>query len=518
MEKSPQESGLQTYGKAERNLFLIGLTGQNILFNVFNGLFSYFAQFVLAVPAMMVSTIVAAGRVWDAANDPIMGTIIDRTRSKWGKCRPYLLFIPVPLFVIISMSFFSVDVYHAGGVMSEHNLLILIWLSVFCFLYSIAYTVGDIPLWGSPSLMTESDKDRNKLYSLARVFGGVGGGITMLTITPCAQFVSGMLTKSVFNGDDVLGERWGFFAVAVVFTLIGCALFQLTAIKMRERVQPSAEKHSLLGNVKMMWNNKPFRQVLLSGILSSPKNIVLTVAFPLVNYYFAGKNPALSMMYLAILGGGLMIGTFVGQGFVPRLNQRYEKKTLYNYTNLLSVPFYLIALLLYLIVPNHDLTGMGYTILLSVLFFFSGGLNGVNLVMQTLMIGDAVDYEEYHNGIRPDGVFFSGQTFLAKLAGGIATIISGIGYAAVGFSDAKVQQVNDLLAKGLSPQAHMPEYGSYMTALFFLISIPPAIGCLLALIPTWNYVLNDKEHKRILDVLNTKRHAREAGGNTETIT
>ena len=501
---------LKTYGKTEMRLYLAGLAGQNMVYNVFNALFAHFVQFVLMVPAMTVSVIMTAGRVWDAFNDPIMGTIVDRTRSKWGKCRPYLLFSPLPIFVVVTLCFLSFGSYDAANPWSGRNILIVGWIALFCLLYSVVYTVGDIPLWGSPSLMTESEKDRNRLYSMMRVIAGIAGGMTMLGALPVAQAVSDYLRDNVFGGDLVRGERTGFFLVAGGLTLVGCALFQLTGIKMKERIAPSEKHNTIRENFRMMWNNKPFRQVLLSGILGSAKNTVMIVALPLVNYYFAGKDPAKALLYIVLLGGGLMIGMMVGQAFTPRWAEKREKKTLYNFSNYASVPVLLAVFALYWTAPGHDLTGMGYVAALSALLAFVGVTLGINAVMQTLMIGDAVDLEEHSTGIRPDGVFFSGQTFLAKMTTGIATIISGVGYSVVGFSDAKIGELNRLIAEGITGPALrgvMPEYDGFMTALFFLMTIPPAIGGLLAVIPTWKYAMSNQEHKRVLTELNERRHA-----------
>jgi len=500
---------LKTYGKTEMRLYLTGLAGQNIIYNVFNALFAHFAQFVLLVPAITVSVILAIGRVWDAFNDPIMGTIVDRTRSKWGKCRPYLLFSPVPIFLVVSLSFLSFGSYEANNPWGGRNVLIVGWILLFCLLYSMAYTVGDIPLWGAPSLMTESEKDRSRLYSMMRLVASIAGGVTMLGALPIAQMVSDYLRDNVFGGDLIRGERTGFFMVAAGLTLVGCAMFQVTGIKMKERIAPSEKHNSVMENFRMMWNNRPFRQVLLSGILGSAKNTVMIVALPIVNYYFAGKDPAKALMYIVLLGGGLMIGMMVGQGLTPRWTEKFEKKTLYNFSNYASVPALLAAFALYQTAPNHDVTGMGYVAVLSVLLAFVGVTNGINTVMQTLMIGDAVDLEEHGTGIRPDGVFFSGQTFLAKLTAGIATIISGVGYSMVGFSDAKIGELNQLIAEGITGPAlrgAMPEYDGFMTVLFFLMTVPPAIGGLLAVIPTWKYAMSNKEHKKVLAELNERRH------------
>jgi len=134
-------------------------------------------------------------------------------------------------------------------------------------------------------------------------------------------------------------------------------------------------------------------------------------------------------------------------------------------------------------------------------------------VLQSFMIADAVDYEESCSGIRPDGVFFAGQSFITKLSTGIATFLSSIAYAVVGFSDSKVSEINTFIAHGGIPRLES-KYAPYMMILFFLVSIPPAIGGILAVIPTWKYALSDKEHTRILAELNAKRHDAKVESNT----
>ena len=143
---------------------------------------------------------------------------------------------------------------------------------------------------------------------------------------------------------------------------------------------------------------------------------------------------------------------------------------------------------------------------------------GLNSVLQTLMISDAVDYEEYHYGIRPDGVFFSGQTFLVKIGSGFASIIYGITCEMVNYTGDNIKKLNEFIQQGniirdfldRSAANFNNEYFGYMAMLFFCISVPPAIGALLSVIPTWKYALDDDEHKRILDELNKKRRSKES--------
>jgi Na+/melibiose symporter-like transporter len=98
---------VNTYTKKERNAYLAGLAGQNVIYNIIGQTFSYFLQFVLLIPAATVSAILAVLKVWDGINDPIMGHIIDRTRTKWGKCRPYLLYTPIPIFFVTMFCFLN---------------------------------------------------------------------------------------------------------------------------------------------------------------------------------------------------------------------------------------------------------------------------------------------------------------------------------------------------------------------------------------------------------------------------
>ena len=122
------------------------------------------------------------------------------------------------------------------------------------------------------------------------------------------------------------------------------------------------------------------------------------------------------------------------------------------------------------------------------------------------MIADCIDYEEYTNGVRTDGVFFSGQSFVTKLGAGIASLISGVIYNAVGYSGKAINTLNNDLHAGADFVTYAD--GKYAMAMFLLISVPPAIGLILSAIPTWKYALPDKEHSRILSELIEKRKAK----------
>ena len=550
-----QKPTLRTYTSRERNFYLAGMVGQNIIYNVVGAALSYYFQFTLAIPAIIVTVLMAIARVWDALNDPIMGTIVDKTRTKWGKCRPYLIYIPMPIFVITTLCFVNFGFYEVGQ--TAMNALIVAWAAVTYLLWEIAYTVGDIPLWGVTSLMTEDEKARNKLLSMARIFGGIGAGVSLLAMQPAALAIGGFISEPIgvklagseeawqaivaeseantaaFNEglnenipyeeleqylvvNPILseatrqGERWGFLIAAAAFGLLGAALFQLCGPNIKERVPSSEKRYTLKENVKIMFGNKPFRQILLSGILGSPRMLIQIAAMPLINYYFANKDALMAIVYMALLGGGVFVGQFVAMGIAPKVLTKVSKKNLYNYSNLAGVIPFMFLYIAYVADPG-GLANWYWVAVLFFIFIIAGASLGFATVLQSYMIADCIDYEEYIHGVRPDGVFFAGQTFIAKLQSGIATIISGIFYAIYKFSDSEVEKVNNYISAGIMPRT-VPEFEPYMRVLFVIVSIPPAIGCILTVIPTWKYCLDDAEHKRILAELAARRSANETEG------
>lgn len=504
--KPSNVTALKTYTKSERNWYLIGLAGQNIMYNIVNACIMYFLQFTVLIPAMTVSVIFTIARIFDACNDPIMGTLVDRTRSKYGKCVPYLKMIPIPIMIITILCYVSFGFYGDGS--KALDVGITIWTAFTYIGWGMLYTVGDIPLWGVTSLMTESAKDREKLLTLARVVAAIAGGVIMLSMQSMSLGLGNMFS-SKFGISAPQGEKYGFLVVVIILSIIGTAMFQVTGFKVKERIAPT-EKTSLKDNIGIIFHNKPYMQLLISGVLGSTKSIINIVAMTLVSYYFASKDPILAFVYLLLLGGGVFIGMFTGMGIVPVLNKKLSKKTIYNGANLISVIPYLLIFVAYLISPHH-LTNAVWVVLCFVLFTIVGIGQGATTVLQSTMIADCVDYEEYKNNRRPDALFFSGQTFLVKLQTGLATIICGIAYTIVKFSDSRVAEINAFITAGGTPRLSL-EYASFMMVLFLIVSIPPAIGCILTVIPTWKYALDDKEHARILDILNERRHALEVEG------
>ena len=146
---------------------------------------------------------------------------------------------------------------------------------------------------------------------------------------------------------------------------------------------------------------------------------------------------------------------------------------------------YALLFVLYLSAPSRLADIIPFT-LFSFLFFVSSFASGAITVLQSFMIGDAVDYEERINHYRPDGIFFSGQSLLMKISTGIASVISGIIYTAVGFSGDNISRINNELYNGANFSTD-PQFAKYRFAIFLMLSVIPAIGLLLSMVPMKKY-------------------------------
>lgn len=507
---------VRTYTKKELGGYLVGMFGQNLIYNIVaTGLYFYF-QNVICLPAMALGWIMTIARIWDAINDPMMGTIVDKTRSKWGKCRPYLIIFPGIIGVVTILCFLNGNYAEASS--TAQKVLIIAWAGVSYIAWGMVFTVCDIPLWGISSLMTEDENDRSKMLGLARMVAGVGG--VAVLVVQIAQVLGDALKNK--GMDPSKASQYGFIITVIVMTVIASILFEFAGIFTREKVEQNEKRYGFKENFQIMFRNKPFRQLLISGILRSPIQLLMIVAMTLVTYYYANGNIMNILVYnddgslsginfkiligLGSVAAGLFVGQFVAMGLTPVILKKVEKKTLYNFYSIAgAVPFALIYV--FFKVSGGDLTSTMWSIAVGIcMLFASASFGGIN-VLQSVMIADCVDYEEYTNGVRTDGVFFSGQSFITKLSAGIATIISSVVYSVVGYSGANVDALNKAIEKGESFITYDGGTGAgkYAAAMFFLISIPPAIGMLLSAIPTFKYALSDKEHESILKALIAKR-------------
>ena len=519
MGETAHKISANTYTKKELFGYLTGMFGQNVIYQIIAaGLVSVYLGTVLYIPASVVAVILFAARIWDAINDPMMGTIVDRTHTKWGKCRPYLIIFPAIIGAMTILSYVNGIYTHPGA----SKALIIAWAAISYIAWGMLFTVCDIPLWGITSLMTEDMDDRAKILGLARIAAGFGGVGMVVSIAPGflkgmfegkynAMVESGEITQQMANN---FTARAAWIATVVILTVIATILFEIAGLVTKERVPGDAEdKRGMIENFRIMWKCLPFRQLLISGVLRSPLQLLMILAMPLVLYYYTDNamenvgnlDGGQRIIKIALIGLAVFIPQFVAMAVTPGLIKRFETKKLYNFYSVAGAVPYALIFVGYLLSKGNLLT-WGWVIASAICIgLASASMGGIN-VMQSIMIADCVDYEEFHNGYRPDGVFFSGQSFLTKLSGGIAALIQGLVYTIVKFSDQNLDNINYRLSQG--EHFYQLDGGKYAAAMFFLISVPIAVGMLLSALPMKNYAMTDAEHKKMIAALIERR----AGG------
>ena len=178
------------------------------------------------------STIILAGRIFDAANDPIMGMIVDRTRTKWGKMRPYLLFSPIPIAITTILLFWAPGFASSGAKIAYAAVTYILW--------GVMFTIQDVPFWGLSAVITPNELERTSFLSTARL-GSTFGGILPSLLIPVLR-------------NSTLGLKNGYLVGAVIFALLGAALSSLAFFNTKERVEQSEKTPSLKESIQMVAN------------------------------------------------------------------------------------------------------------------------------------------------------------------------------------------------------------------------------------------------------------------------
>jgi GPH family glycoside/pentoside/hexuronide:cation symporter len=383
----------------------------------------------------VVAVSLAAAKIFDAINDPIMGVIVDKTRSRWGKLRPYILFSALPVAFFSAILFCLPNGSESGK---------LIFFAVMLLFWDAAYTACDVPFWGLIGAAFESD-ERTRVISYVRAFGAIALGLATLGGPWIAKLLS-------FSGETTAA---GWSRAAILISVVGMAMFLLAFFNTRERHLPPADGVSLKTLFATFFRNKPLYLVLLGSILGFGRNIIQAggAVFALLAYDNEG--------YFTLIGAAIIVGMVVASFFSPMLLKKIPAKRLMIYSTIFAS----------LVYGGMYLVGFQNLYLMMGMIFFTGVTLGVFSVVQTTMIADAVDSVERITGVRNDGLSFSSLTFVSKLMGSLAVLVFGLMLSFTGYQSGVV----------VTPQMQ--------NTVFLSITIIPAISCLISIIPFLLYQL-----------------------------
>jgi GPH family glycoside/pentoside/hexuronide:cation symporter len=357
------------------------------------------------ISAAAAGTIMLIARFWDMASDPLMGVISDRTRTKWGKFRPYILWMALPYGVLAVLAFSTPDLGQTGKV---------IYAAVTYLLLMTAYTAINLPYSSLGAVMTSDSYERTSLNTYRFVCAFIGQLIVSgLALTLAHRFGQGDTAR-------------GYQLTVVLFAVISFALFLITFRTTRERIQPpKAQQDSLKQDFKILLRNRPWIILATVGIISFIMFALQNLSMAFYFKYYVGREE--SVQLFNVVGSVALI---VALPLSKPLAQRFGKKNVFIASSIISGTCFS---LLYL--PGAESVGALYT--LNVL----GKMAYAPAVpLLWTMIADAADYGEWTTGRRATGLFFSAATFAQKGGWGIGGALAGWMLAAFGYVEQAAEQ------------------------------------------------------------------------------
>lgn len=440
--------------------FSVAGFGRSMIYTLMSTFLLIFYTDAAKLDPVHAGTIILAARIFDAANDPVMGIIADKTHTKFGKLRPYLLFSPF-LILIATAALFYVPKTDSYSVR-------LAYAAVSYVMWGICFTIQDVPFWGMSAVVSPLENERNKFISTARIFCTVGGIIPTLVVP--------MLTHK-------MAIDKGYFISGVIFAVAGSMLSLSAFFGTKERVEQQKDKVSAGEIVSAFIKNKPLLLLILSSVLGSTMLMAQSSGSYIATYLIkdSGIIPhgTVQTAMTVAIGAGMLLAMVL----MPVLSKKLSLKQIY------------IGAALFGAVAHGIIYLAGYHnfYLLLALLAVAGLPLGIFNVITYAMVADSVDYLEYKTGRRSEGICFASQTFMSKLTAGISTFITGITLKVIGF----VQPVND------TPVLDQPE--KVFSGLFFMITVVPLIGLALCSIPMFFNDYTGEKKKEIQKVLEKHR-------------
>lgn len=451
-EKMKEKMKNVTADVTKSEIFHFGMLGvaQCVVFQLWSAQMMYFYTDIFMLAPMFISGMFLFARIWDGVNDPMIGLVIERTRTRYGRFKNALLFAPLPLAVALVLNF-NVPSFGKTGNM--------IYAVVTYIIFGMIYTTIDVSFFSLPTVMTNDSNKRASLFGIGRLCTGTTiSAVGILTI-PCVT----MLGK----GD----MKTGYFRTAIVLGIISCILYLLNVRHVHERFIQDKPKFNLSKTLRVIGKNKPLLMVMIFGFILQFAAVVKSS----MNMYYATYNLG-NVQLVAIIGLAGVPGMLLGSIVAPILTKKFEVK----YTAIvLSLLFFLDSFGLLFFKNN-----VAALLVNNFLFLF---YTGAGMVLVSTMTAESIEYAELNVGQRNEGFITSTQTFISKLVGalgnsGVLALIAILGYV-----------------------PNQPQTEDTLNAFFYMESIIPGLFGLLACIPMLIYPLTKKEYARITEELNIRR-------------
>ncbi|MDP4276055.1 MAG: MFS transporter [Bacteroidota bacterium] len=444
-----------------------GDAAASMFWKLFSMYLMFFYTDIFGISAAVVGTMFLVTRIWDAAFDPFVGVLSDRTETKWGKFRPYLLWVMVPFGIIGVITFSTPDLEPTGKILYAY---------VTYSLMMMVYSLINVPYASLMGVMTDDGKERTSLSTYRMVFA-YGGSLLVLA---AAEPVVSIFSK-LGGGNN---PRLGWQLAAVLFALVAILFFFLCFSWTKERIRPMKEKTSLRQDLKDLLQNSPWWILLGAGIAVIFFNSIRDgAAIYYFKYYVLTQDAfhiaafnltiTLSTLYFVIGQAASIIGVMLAVPFANRIGKKGTYLSAMVVCGALSILFYFID--------------RGNVTQIYVLQFLISLSVGTTLPLIWSMYADSADYSEWKTKHRATGLVFSASSMSQKFGWTIGGAMCGwlLGY--YGF-------------KANVAQTEFAQEGIRMMLSFF-----PAAGAAIGVLCMALYPLNEKRLKKISSELTEAR-------------
>ena len=391
------------------------------------------------ISAAAAGTIMLIARFWDMLSDPLMGIIADRTNTRWGKFRPYLLWMAIPYSVLAVLAFTTPNFGPAGKV---------IYAGVTYLLLMTVFTAINLPYSSLGAVMTSDSYERAGLNSYRFGFAFTG----QLIVTGLALYLAAYFGK----GDMAKGYQY----TMILFAIISFMLFMITFKTTRERVAPPpAQQKNLKQDIKNLFRNRPWVILFFVGIISFIMFALQNLSIAYYFKYYVGQEQ--SVQLFNVIG---TIALILGIPFSKPLAKRFGKREVFIASSLISGLFFIL-----LYIPGNDNLYAVYILNILAKFTYAPAVP-----LLWTMLADTADYSEWKFHRRATGLVFSAATFAQKAGWGIGGALAGWLLAIFRFV----------------PNVEQSE--TFMTGIKLMISVIPGILYMSCAVLLYFYAIDQK--------------------------
>lgn len=488
--------------KKELTAFCIAGMGQGMIYALMSSYISDYYLNVLQLAPMFVLLLMLLARVWDAINDPMMGMIVDRTQTKKGKMRPYILYALIPIGVMTILMYLSPDLPKKE---------LMIYSAIVYVSWGMIYTVGDVSFWGLPNVMTPDSKERSSVISISKIFNSIGSAIPEVLFLVVGLVLSAIVKSNAEEGstDALELQKTKYLIMAIVTVGLGIVMYSRGYFGVKERVNIPVRKRQPgePSQLKRIFTCKPLVLVLLMGVLSSGRYMVQAAAVHVARYAFyigpdletlneAERIAAIESSVSSvktIFQISAIVGLFGATLFMPKLMQKFDYKKIVITTCLLGFVSSIFTTLigwftmnLYICIPFILISCIPLGVINTICF---------------AMICDCLDYMELKTGFRDNGLGAACQGFINKIGNAFATSGIVVMYMLIG-----LEPENMLSSEAVVAATDLAMNQRF--AMFTLVTIVPGVSMLLCAIPMFFYKLSGKKKLEVIEQLAASRKER----------